>query len=454
MKKFNTFLSLIRANKVISAAVAGVLVVTVVITTVTVSINAGGKKPVADSENSSSSDTVPGSSIVESSSSEEFSSSEVSSSSKPVSSAKPVSSTSASSKPASVSSTSSKPASAQNVSSGRYNYNTNLDIEDNVFMDALIYTGYNMKKHRADGNMWVYILAKNKRAMGYLSNISFGGGSTGFETTPQGKPDIKAFERGGFVCASFVTYVYYNYLPNVAGIDTSRLDRPEKSYLADSVYTAVKKWVAKGYSRYIDFTASGHAQGYLTFNPKEEIPIGSIIVFRNYSNPNQKTGSHVCVYAGKKNGMHWVYHTGNKNGPEMCAVERFLFGPDPQWPIAVITTPNNIRMSAAAEITLTDSDGKAVAGSSVTLKESASSKSINLGKTDKNGTVKKENLNYGKYTVSFTVPEGYTADSTVKSVEFTPKNNSLNKVNITLKKKSAPAPSSREDEVSSESDAS
>ena len=68
-------------------------------------------------------------------------------------------------------STSKKPATTTTVTkpvaNSGYQYNTNLNIEDNVFMDSLIYTGYNMKKHRADGLMWVYILAK--RAKGWLS---------------------------------------------------------------------------------------------------------------------------------------------------------------------------------------------------------------------------------------------------------------------------------------------
>ena len=76
------------------------------------------------------------------------------------------------------------------VNNGGYQYNTNLNIEDNVFMDSLIYTGYNMKKHRADGKMWQYILAKYKRGYGWLSNITYAGGSSGLETK-NGKPDIK-----------------------------------------------------------------------------------------------------------------------------------------------------------------------------------------------------------------------------------------------------------------------
>ena len=39
-------------------------------------------------------------------------------------------------------------------------------------------------------------------------------------------PDIAGFESNGLCCASFVSYVYYNYLPNIAGIDTSSATRP------------------------------------------------------------------------------------------------------------------------------------------------------------------------------------------------------------------------------------
>ena len=38
-------------------------------------------------------------------------------------------------------------------------YNPTFDIEDNVFLDALAYTGYNIEKHRADGLMWEYVLS-------------------------------------------------------------------------------------------------------------------------------------------------------------------------------------------------------------------------------------------------------------------------------------------------------
>ena len=313
-----------------------------------------------------------------------------------------------------------------------YKYNTNVDIENNVFMDSLVYTGYNLKKHRADGNMWVYILASKKRGLGYLSKIGYAGGSTGYETL-NGKPDIAAFERGGLVCASYVTYVYFNYLPNVAGIDTSSLTRPVKSYSAHDWYIAAKDWIKKGYSKSIPFKASKTSSGFINFKPASEIPIGSIMVFQDARNRTDH-GSHVAVYAGYKNGYNWVFHVGNENGPEFCAVERMHFGPDPQWPLMVISTPSNIRMSAMLDITVNDNEGKAVSGVSLKLKRTENSKETALSSTDANGKSIKENLSFGDYQLCVTAPNGYTIDKNIIPIKLDTKNNSHNKVIITINK--------------------
>lgn len=320
-------------------------------------------------------------------------------------------------------------------------------------MDALIYTGYNIEKHRNDGKMWQYILAANKRGLGYLSNITYGGGSTGYETSG-GKPDIRYFEKHGLVCASYVTYVYFNYLPNVAGIDTSALPKPARSTSANDWYTALKQWINKGYSKRIPFTASKTSAGFISFKPSEAIPIGSVIVFCDSRNRSDY-GSHVAVYAGYKNNYHWLFHVGNENGPEFCAVERMNFGHDPQWPIAVITPPSSIRMSALLEVTVTDTNGNPVSGSAVSLKNSKTGAIINLG-TVNGGKLSKDGLSYGDYTLSFTVPDGYTADSTVKSLRLTTAQNSKNTVSLTLSVKppvleSAPAESSESSVISDNS---
>ena len=223
-----------------------------------------------------------------------------------------------------------------------------FDIEDNIYLDALTYTGYNMQKHRDDGLMWTYVLSAEKAGKGWLSDITYGSGSTGLETTEEGLPDIEDFEMGGLVCASFASYVYFNYLPNVAGVDTSCLTLPDHTPSANSFYEAAKQWLADGYTTNIGFDAYDGGEGII-FEPHEEIPIGSILVFHDYYQPGKTTADHITVYVGEKNGYHWVIQTGNKNGPEFCAVERFKFGPDPMWPMAIFTTPTCVYESINAQ---------------------------------------------------------------------------------------------------------
>ena len=339
---------------------------------------------------------------------------------------------------------------AKQISVG-YRYNTNTDINDNVFLDALIYTGYNITKHRNDGNMWVYILAENKRGLGYLSDITYGGGCTGYETK-NGKPDLVAFKRGGLVCASYATYVYFNYLPNVAGISTGSLTKPTDPHLAHDWYMAASNWVKKGYSEFISFTASLGAANHTVFQASKSIPIGSIIIFKDFKDRNNSKanhGTHVCIYAGFKNGYHWVTHVGNKNGPEFCAIERMSCGPDPQWPLAVITTPSNIRFAAMLKVTVADENGTPVKGVSLSLKQTSTNATTSLKKTDAKGVSKKEGLKYGKYVLTVTPPKGYTIDKKTKNITLTTASNSANSVKITIKKIPEPStPSSTSSEES------
>lgn len=329
------------------------------------------------------------------------------------------------------------PVTPPNIQQSGYKYNTNLDITDNLFVDSLVYTGYNLAKHTADGNRWVYILASQKRGLGYLSNIGYAGGSSGYETNAQGKPDIAAFERKGLVCASFVTYVYFNYLPNVAGIDTSSLTRPVKSYSANDWYLAALDWVNKGYSESIPFTATHGYANFINFSSSKEIPIGSIVVC--YDVKKSKTyGSHVAIYVGYKNGNHWVIHVGNDNGPEFCSIERMNCGPDPHWPLAIISTPSNIRFSAALEIEIKDSNNNALSGFNLKLKNKSNGVIYSPAATDKNGKTLIEKLPYGEYEIIYPELSDYLTDNLVKTVILNTQNNSLNKLSVILNKKPQP----------------
>ena len=223
-----------------------------------------------------------------------------------------------------------------------YVFRTDIDMDDNIFMDSLGYTGYNLEKHRADGLMWTYILSNDKRHRGWLTEIGYDydGSTSGYETNAEGLPDIDFFVKKDMVCASYITYVYFNYIPNVVGTDVSMLCKPQNPKLANDWYKASKQWVLDGYSVMIPFKAS-LSGGFINFSTEQEIPIGSLIYFCDAKNKSD-WASHVCIYAGYKNGNHWVYHVGNDNGPEFCSVERMHFGPDPQWPIGIIATPSVI----------------------------------------------------------------------------------------------------------------
>lgn len=420
----NNILSFFSKNKIIIIPVSALIIISIVIASIFIASNnstVGEVSSLISSEETTTSVTTTSDEV----------SSEVLTSEQTTTSAPQTSKPVASKEDSTV--TSAPPPVYKPVANGNYKYNTNLDIEDNVFMDALVYTGYNLEKHRADGKMWIYILARYKRGYGWLSNITFNGGSSGYEVTSDGKPNIKAFEKGGLVCASYVTYNYFNYLPNVAGIDTSMLPRPESSVNANDWYKAAKKWIELGYSYSITFDARTTSSGYIDFKPHQDIPIGSILIFRS-ADHNRDYGNHAVVYAGYKNGNHWVYHVGNKNGPEMCAVERMMFGPDPVFPIYIISTPSVARLSAVLDVNVKDSDGNAVGNVAVTLKNKSTSEVINAGVTNANGKISIDKLSYKEYEVSVNVPDTYLCESSVKSVKLTPQNNSLSSLNFTFNK--------------------
>lgn len=311
-----------------------------------------------------------------------------------------------------------------------------MSYDNNVFLDALKYTGY-----KTDSRMWGsyknYVLCSQKRGLGWLSNITYDdyGRSKGYEVNSNGLPDISYFEQKGLVCASYVAYVYFNYLPNVAGIDTSMLPKATNPVLANDWYIAAQKWVDAGYSRYINFTANDGNSIYsdLVLTPEEEIPIGSLIFLCDWYN-RTNWSTHVSIYAGKVNGYHWVTHVGNENGPELCAIERMNRLPHPQWMLAIITPPSNIRFSAAVEVTVKDEGGKALKDVEVSVKRKSDGVVTKLGKTDSKGKVVGEGLSYEEYEIIQTVPSGYTCDKNSKTLKLTTKNNSLNTVTFTDEK--------------------
>lgn len=161
---------------------------------------------------------------------------------------------------------------------------------DNVYLDALAYTGYNVQAQKDDGT--IFIKTGSSVSASIRSGIGYGTGPSGLETNSGGVPDIARFRSHGLCCASYVSYVYYNYMPNVAHINTATVPCPSNPRSATAYNTAANGWVESGKARRISFTQSSDGSN---FNPSEEIPIGSLIVFKHIP-----TGSvaHVAIYAG------------------------------------------------------------------------------------------------------------------------------------------------------------
>lgn len=285
------------------------------------------------------------------------------------------------------------------------------EMLNNPYLDALAYTKYKVQAQKDDGTIFK---TYSSRASAYLSNISYGLVKYGTETVSDSStktglaPDIAGFESSGLCCASYVSYVYYNYLPNIKGIDTSDVARPDNPRSATSYNSAANSWVSSGKARRISFSQSSDGNNFV---PSEEIPIGSLIVFKHIP-----TGeiAHVAIYAGEYNGTHFVTHTGNDRGPEISTIVGMSKGDYPEAVVQVVV-PTFVEESGKIEIYKKDPNGRVLSGARFTAtKVDDPSKIYDIGPTDSNGyAATKDDLPYGQYKVVETVfPANYTSNGT------------------------------------------
>lgn len=276
---------------------------------------------------------------------------------------------------------------------------------DNIYLDALTYTGYKTDVQKADGS--IFKTYSGNAPASVRSGIGYGTGPSGLETVAAdnktGKaPDIARFKANGLCCASYVSYVYYNYLPNIARMDVSKIPQPANPRSPISYNSAVENWVRSGGARRITFT-----QGTNSFTPSEEIPIGSLIIFKH-----KTTGeiAHLALYAGYYAGKHFVTHVGNERGPEISTVEGMSKGSYPEV-VTQVVVPKIDEPVGTISVHKTDENGKPLAGAKfkVTMAERPEY-SFLINPTDENGNAKMNmGLPYGKYILTeIEFPEGYT----------------------------------------------
>ena len=276
---------------------------------------------------------------------------------------------------------------------------------DNIYLDALTYTGYKTDVQKANGS--IFKTYSGNAPASVRSGIGYGSGPSGLETVAAdnktGKaPDIARFKANGLCCASYVSYVYYNYLPNIARMDVSKIPQPANPRSPISYNSAVENWVKSGGARRIAFT-----QGTNSFTPSEEIPIGSLIIFKH-----KTTGeiAHLALYAGYYAGKHFVTHVGNERGPEISTVEGMSKGSYPEV-VTQVVVPVIKEPTGTIAVCKTDENGKPLAGAK--FKATMADRpeySFLIDPTDENGNAKMNmGLPYGKYILTeIEFPEGYT----------------------------------------------
>ena len=201
------------------------------------------------------------------------------------------------------------------------------EMLESYVLESMKYVGYKVDKHAKQGTLFLDAYSGPRTPMSVRSGIRYGGGPTGMETvkdksTVSGKaPNLKKFRQQGMCCASFVTYYYLNYLPNIAGVDTSNVRKAVKKMgtnpqSAPTWEAAAKYMVKKGQATVVDKSSRSIWGANL-----KKLEIGDLLVF---SQPNMGVScGHVAVYAGTYKGDHFVAHVGSDEGPVFKTLERF-----------------------------------------------------------------------------------------------------------------------------------
>ncbi len=188
-------------------------------------------------------------------------------------------------------------------------------MQYNHVLDSLQYLGYNVKKLKEDGHLFqegydgsVLVNPNDKAKRNYgihqiLSPLGYDESYKGIETTTvNGKivPDKqKWINSGGLNCASFISYYYLNYLPNVAGLSGNSTYKYIKSIIDNKIkngwnYQADWTWQ----SAFDEASSSSSNKGYITkinamdyYKEKYKINSGntpSNLTIAKYLNDNSK----------------------------------------------------------------------------------------------------------------------------------------------------------------------
>lgn len=284
------------------------------------------------------------------------------------------------------------------------------EMLENSTLDALAYTGFKLQALMDAGLIYKSGGYGSSINSSYLSGISYNdaGNITGRETVSDAStvtglaPNMAKFRSDGFVCASYVTYYFLNYLPNIKGVDTSFLSTAISNTGTNS--QSVSTWVAAGNA----LVSAGKAR---KITSESDLQIGDVVIFTNGS-----YYPHVAIFAGEYGGRHFITHVGNDRGPEFSTIEGMgMAGDKSSYFAFAFSFPNipNFQKNGRIEVYKKDTSGANLSGASFTVRDSKGDIYDVLGPTNSSGYACLEEVPYDTYTITeITFPKNYTANGT------------------------------------------
>lgn len=312
-------------------------------------------------------------------------------------------------------------------------------LKDNPYMQALFAVGFDKngwgkeKSNNGTYKMFDYSLWDsfesnvwtNSKGIKYNLNSSANGldPKVTSSTTPENL--ITEFNnKGGLCCASFVSYVIFNYLPN-KGYDISRYGKASEisnlSYV-DSWDTYYRNKSGCEVTDVPEITGVSNNEQLKTkiqqINLRDDYgaKIGDIMIF---GTKNDKT-EHIAIYAGRyksSSGKYydWVIDLGNSAGPRLTPTVAMYKNSTIMQPTATIP----FEQFGGISVKKVDKDtGEALEGAIFEVKDSNGNWVADLGPTDVNGYAEtKKELKPGTYTVTeIQAPPNYELSSQSQTV--------------------------------------
>lgn len=266
-------------------------------------------------------------------------------------------------------------------------------------------------------------------------------------------PWVSGFQENGLVCAGYIAYYVYGYLPHIEGVNLGHFEEYKDIY--DYNKQSVKYWyytlqlasnanntdyskVQRLYNAPFETESVPPEETLKTFRPGDIIVTGGM-----WEDTGKERYSHCAIYAGYYDGHHWVIQSSDScyTGPHIYPFDEFMKGGDFKSPSHVVGVyrlnfvPKEVYQEGSIQVYKTDPNGKALAGAQFLVTNTETGDYYTLGPTDANGYAKTQDmLPFGTYTVKETVfPTGYKAGDitewTVIVNETMPQTITINAIN-------------------------